>query len=289
MLDLTTVLREELQSNKRKPDGLLHASSHLTGSLRHVQLELAGAPRIEESLVRQMPLVMGNALHTFLHEALRKRGAAYMGEVDVTEGCPEGWGGTADILQWNTGAEQFQLLDVKTMRGEGIYYLSEGPKIEHVWQVSMYYHALVVMGLPMNYDIGVYYLPKNEVRGKDVEPTLVMFEPLTRATVYAEANRRIRRVDEYLNSLGVLSFPNYITDALEPVQERVQKITFDKKTETYDVKLTPHWSTMYCPFPTELCDCREQGVTKIGFYDTDGETYIPRSGFEEIEPNVFPS
>lgn len=34
-------------------------------------------------------------------------------------------------------------------------------------------------------------------------------------------------------------------------------------------------SDMYCPFPNELCNCREGGTTKIGHYTLDG-WYVPR-------------
>jgi hypothetical protein len=55
------------------------------------------------------------------------------------------------------------------------------------------------------------------------------------------------------------------------------------------VKLVPHWSAAYCPFPDELCDCSKHGETKIGMFDVDGSTYIPRKGYEEIEPVVVGS
>ena len=79
----------------------------------------------------------------------------------------------------------------------------------------------------------------------------------------------------------------WITDELEPVQQREQRVYFDRKTETYEVKLVPHWSAAYCPYPDSLCDCSTQSTTKIGFYDIDGE-YIQRTGFEDIEPTVEP-
>ena len=64
------------------------------------------------------------------------------------------------------------------------------------------------------------------------------------------------------------------------------------------MKLVPHWSADYCPFPDELCDCRQQGTTKIGhwrFHETDHHPewaneliYVSRKGYEEFEPELKP-
>jgi hypothetical protein len=246
---------------------------------------------VERKFAQEMPLVMGTYLHEFIAKALR--GTPHMAEVKLDPWLPEGWGGTADALVWDEDERAFALRDYKSMRGEGFGYLNRGPKEEHLWQTSMYYHGARAMGLPMLPDVGVLYLPKNDTP-QHPEPTLLLFEPLPEEQVVAEANRRRARVDEYLDALPEVMPPGdkskfWLTDELEPVQERVQKLTFDKKTETWDLKLAPHWSAAYCPFPDELCDCNLQGQTKIGMFDVDGETYVPRSGYEEIEPEVFPT
>jgi hypothetical protein len=84
------------------------------------------------------------------------------------------------------------------------------------------------------------------------------------------------------------SIEAWLTDELAPVPEREQKIYFDRRTETWDVKLMPPWWAAYCPFPGELCSCRSMGQTKIGMFDVDGTTYVPRKGYEDIEPEVRP-
>jgi hypothetical protein len=40
--DLSEIVAEELAKGRRDNDGLLHASSHLVGPLRHAQLAVAG-------------------------------------------------------------------------------------------------------------------------------------------------------------------------------------------------------------------------------------------------------
>jgi hypothetical protein len=102
-------------------------------------------------------------------------------------------------------------------------------------------------------------------------------------------------VSEYLETLPfgpdelhLMSTSDWINSYLAPVSAREQRVYFDRKTGTHELKLVPHWTAAYCPYPNELCDCSEQGTTKIGFFDTDG-TYYARPGFEEIEPTVFPS
>jgi hypothetical protein len=293
MTDLIEALHAELERDQRPNDGLLHASSHFIGSLRHVQLEVAGAPTIRESFARQMPLYLGQAMHDLVHRALR--GEPAMVEVDVTPWMPAGWGGTADRVTFLPATGTYRLTDYKSQKGAGMrYILEDGAKDEHQAQASLYWHALVKMGLPMEPEIDVVYLPKDE--GREVEPLTVTFKPLPRRALHAEAAFRRRAVEIYMDSLNITAPGNplwpidfWLTDELEPVQEREQKLTYDKATETWDLKLVPHWSAAYCPFPDELCDCSAHGHTKIGMFDVDGQTYYARSGYEDIEPTVFPS
>lgn len=254
-----------------------------------------------------MPLWIGHLLHEDIHRILRKAGVPYMAEVNMTPWLPAGWGGTADGVFWNPDLKAFVLADFKTAKGEGMrYLLRDGAKGEHQKQTSAYWHALRKMGLPLAKAIGVYYLPKNDTRSKEevIEPALLDFEPIPAKELGKEMEHRHGRVSEYRKSLvfGKFSPEDYmndpsgelspadvwVTEALEPVQTRQQRVYYDRSSGTYELKLVPHWSTDYCPFPNELCDCSTQGTTKIGFYDLDGE-YYARPGFEEIEPVVAPS
>lgn len=104
---------------------------------------------------------------------------------------------------------------------------------------------------------------------------------------------------EFLDTCIYLDGPGTLyawdEDKLAPVQERVQKMYWDSKRGIWDVKLVPHWSTAYCPYPNELCDCSTQTTNKIGhwYIDSDHEDYPlryqPRKGYEEVEPLLQPS
>jgi hypothetical protein len=233
--------------------------------------------------------------HEWIHNTLRRLGVPYMAEVNMTPWLPEGWGGTLDALVWHPDLKAFVLTDFKTQKGEGIRWIRrDGAKDDHKLQTSAYWHAARKMGVPLAKVIGVYYLPKNDTRSKEdvVEPILADFTPLPARELHAEMKRRNKRVRSYVASLPKPNprplFPEeFVTDELEPVQEREQRVYFDRETETWDLKLVPHWSTAYCPFHEDVCDCSTQRTTKIGMFDVDG-TYYPRKGFEHIEPTVFP-
>jgi len=299
--DFTDIILNELRRQRRPNDGLLHASSHMTGSLRHAQLDVLGAPKVESELLSEITLATGTMWHEFIHSTLRREGVPYMAEVNLTPWMPVGWGGTADGLFLNPDLDAFVLGDFKTTKGEGMRYIvRDGAKLEHQYQLSIYWHAAKKMfanTAKIAKVVAVYYLPKNDTRNKDdiVEPVLADFEPIPWEDIQAVAKERSEAVAAYKASLGDIHgmynphppVKAWLTDELAPVQEREQVIYFDKKSGTHDVLLKPHWSSAYCPYPAELCDCSEQGQTKIGMYDVDG-SYIPRTGFEDFVPTVKP-
>ena len=315
-IDLNEIVREEVRAWHRPPDGLLHCSSDIVGSLRHAMLTAAGAPRKEQTFVRQVATIIGDSLHKSFEKWLTQRHIPFMHEVSVTPWLPEGWSGTADWVIWSPKAQAFVLGDLKTAKGEAFRWLqSDGAKIEHIYQLSAYWYALEKMGLPLVSGIWIYYLPKNEVMGEATEPILFETDVLPRKEVYSIMESRWELTKAYLESVkeNALEFnrnwsawgpmdmghDGYLTDELAPVQDRVQKMWWSKKTETWDVKLVPHWSAAYCPFTPELCDCSVQGTTKVGAWvwirDGDGIgdepylEYIPRRGYENIEPLVKPT
>lgn len=297
--DLGEVIHTELLKGRRPNDWKLHASSHLTGSIRHAQLDVAGAPQRTNPLLSEITLMTGTMWHEWLHDTLRRLGVPYMAEVNMTPWLPTGWAGTADAFVWNPEFKAFVLIDFKTTKGEGMKFIRrDGAKEAHVAQASAYWHAAKKMGLPLAKAIGILYLPKNDTSNKNelIEPVMVDFEPLPVRALHAEMKKRWGKVSDYVTSLGgepgqevphITPLEGWVTDALEPVQPREQRVYFDKATGTYELKLVPNWSAAYCPYPLELCDCSTQGTTKLGFWDIDGE-YIARTGFEEIEPTVFP-
>jgi hypothetical protein len=247
---------------------------------------------VAEALVRDMPLWIGSLLHEEIHRMLRKVGVPYMAEVNMTPWLPPGWAGTADAFVWSPDLKAFVLADFKTSKGEAMRFIArDGAKLEHRLQTSAYWHAAKKMGLPLAKAIAVYYLPKNDTRGKDelIEPLLMDFAPMPAKALHADMKKRWGRVSEYVEGLPAerSTLDSWLTDDLEPVQEREQRVYYDRASGAYELKLVPHWSTGFCPFPNELCDCSTQGTTKIGMYDIDGE-YYPRSGYEDVEPTVEP-
>lgn len=297
-IDLGEILLEELERGDRKNDGLLHASSHIDGPLRHTQLAVAGAPQIPRSLIDRITLMTGTLWHEYMHDTLRRLGVPYMAEVNVTPWLPDGWAGTADAVIWNPELKAFVLVDFKTQKGEGMRFIaSGGAKEAHKLQTSAYWHALKKMGIPLAKQLAVWYLPKNDVRSKDtvIEPLLIDFAPLPVRTLHSNMEERRQAVEAYRQSIpfdtdvthGVL-LSDWLSKELAPIQPPEQRGYYDRNDGTYEVKLVRHWSADYCDFDSELCDCREQpGSTKIGYYDVDG-TWYHRPGYEQIKPTVKP-
>jgi hypothetical protein len=293
-IDLTGLIKAELDEGDRGDDGLLHPSTHLD-ALRHAQLDRAGAPKKQRPLVDQIVLYTGTLWHRQLGEWLVKNGVPVMVEVSVTPWLPKGWAGTADQIYWHPEYKAFFLTDVKTTKGESLRYrIRSGASEEHILQTSVYWHALKKMGLPLIKQIGVYYLPKNGVRGAEIiEPIMIEFDPLPVRALNKMMAERKGRVDEYLDSLKFeRTHPNlhhgeWLTDELEPVQPMIQRIYRDKASGDNVLKLTPHWTSQFCPFSAELCGCGEQRSYTVGRFDESGD-YTPRKGFENVVPEITP-
>lgn len=297
--DLVEVVKWGLAQERRPPDGLLHCSSDLIGSLRHAQLHIAGAPKLESELVSDIRLNTGTMWHNWLVEKLIARGLTVMHEVKVSPWLPKGWSGTADHLIYDDKRRAFALNDLKTTKGEGLkWVLRDGAKEEHIWQGSAYYHALAAGKFPLLDRFTITYLPMNDTtdRDEEIEPVIMAVKPLDRDLVWGVMEDRWAKTSAYLATLPEawvdedwISTDEYVTEALEPPIARVQKLFWDGKNQRWDVKLVPHWSTQFCPFPVELCDCSTQGVNKIGAWVlNDDLTYEPRKGYEDIEVSVKP-
>lgn len=295
--DLAEIVAEELEADRRPHDKLLHASSHLIGSLRHAQLAVAGAPSIDSPLVGQIRMNTGTMWHKWLQDKLVGLGIPFMQEVNLTPWMPKGWGGTADFLFWVPDAKGFKLEDLKTTKGEGMRFLeSGGAKIEHKWQTSIYWHAARRMGLPMIKEIGVLYLPMNDTRdmNETIMPLEVNFEPIPWDEIQPVAKDRAEAVKAYIDALpfkterqvAQADLSDWVIPELAPVQDRDLKPYFNRRDDKWELKLIPHWSAQFCPYPTELCDCREAGTTKVG--EWAGGIYVPRSGYESYPAPAYP-
>jgi len=295
-IDIVSLLHEGLRGDRRPADGKLHCSSHLIGSLRHAMLDAAGAPRVDSELVSDIRLMTGTMWHRYIENLLKGAGVKVETEIDVTAGLPEGWSGTADWLFWHPEHQGWVLGDLKTTKGEGIKWIKrDGAKLEHMWQLSAYFWALVEMGFPMLKGFAVLYLPMNDTLDKldTIEPTLQECEPIEREIVRGQMEARWQMTQEYLQALADVDARTFIRNSLAPEQDRVQVLHWNKVRGTFDVKLVPHWSAAYCPFPDDLCACSEQGTTKIGEYElveqSPGFHYLARKGYEDIEPELVPA
>lgn len=302
-VDVTDLLRTRLAKDRRPPDGLLHPSGDLIGSLRHSMLRAAGAPTIESDVVSDTRLMTGTLWHSFFESIFGASRLPIMTEVRLDRWLPEGWSGTADWIVWNGEPYPhggFVLGDLKTIKGEGMKFVEyEGIKAEHMWQLSSYWYALEAMGVPLVKGFAVYYLPQNAPMGENVKPSLQEGVPLDRELVLGTMRDRWALTQAYLASIeagphDLLQDPNYyVTDLLAPEQERIQRLGLVRKEAKWEVKLSPHWSAQFCPYEEALCNCRAQGVTKIGEYklalDGPAVVYEPRKGYEELVPEVEPS
>jgi hypothetical protein len=254
---------------------MLHCSSHLTAPLRHTQLYMSGTPTIEAPITNSVRLQTGTMWHSFFETEVLKS-VPKMAETDLTPYLPEGWTGRADYLIWDVDSGCFELVDLKTIKAEGMAWIANGPKEDHIWQVSAYLMGCIRMGIPVRTDKAyVYYLPMNEIPGKRIDPVLTSFTPLSEVMIAERMDDVSRWVKQYLDG-----------DKLADIPKPEARVFKDSKLKRFDVKLVPHWSSMYCPYG-DACGCSEQRPSKLGHW-TDGDTFVYSRGVDEsiIPPKV---
>lgn len=296
-VDLVSLFLQEIELQRRPPDGLLHPSGDLIGSLRHSMLRAAGASAKQRPIAQDIRLLHGTLWHDWFHSVLEKRGVKHENEVPLTEYMPEGWSGTADWVFWSDHYEAWVLGDLKTAKGEAMFWLDrKGAKDEHIWQLSAYWHALVDSGRPMVKGFGIMYWPMNDASSEvTIQPTVIECDPIPREIIYEVMEERWAVTREYVSR--VQADGDFINEALADEQPRVQKLMWNPKQGVWDVKLVPHWSAAFCDYP-DYCDCSTRGQTKIGhwrFYEGDSVDYQNigweyRTGYDiepEVEPTVY--
>lgn len=289
-IDLPHLLSQAIADDQRPPDGKLHASSDLVGSLRHTQLRVLGVPERPRRVASGYRNMTGTLWHKYIESILRDHSVSVETEVKLDEWMPEYWSGTADYIFFHPGYEAYVLGDLKTVKGESMFFVNrDGAKEEHIWQLSLYFWALVEKGLPMVGSMGILYIPfyDTRVESKSPEPVLQEVSPLPQEIVLERAESRSKAVRAVIDGLAR---GESLEDLLAPEQERVQKLIWDGKKSVFNVVCVPHWSAAFCDWDEPYCNCREQGTTKIGHYTLDG-TYIPRKGeeYEGIVPTVEPT
>ncbi len=307
--DVDDLLEAALARQQRAPDGKLHPSGALDGSLRHLQLEMAGAPMEARDPVADIRNLAGTAIHNWFETEVF-RGQPVMTEVKLDRWLPAGWSGTADWIAWDAERRAFVLGDAKTVKPGAIHWAQKGIKETHMWQVSSYFWACVEMGLPMVNGFCIYHIPMSQLlkrEGSPVQPYMAEVTPKPREEVHARMAERKAAVDTYLaecaktrayfaGSLGPSNlYRMWLNDELAPVQERETKHFLNTKLAggpVIDHKLVPNWSTDYCPFPEGLCDCNLQTANKVGHWtiDESGDAcvYVPSAKQEQPADIIAP-
>lgn len=300
-LGLLDLLYDDLAEDEWGSDGLLHASE-LADPLRHVQLRMAGAPRLPKTFAELVVLETGKMWHKRLAQAWERKRVSFLAEVPMQDGLPDGWGGSADFLVWDPKRRGFVLYDLKTTKSTGLQYVHrDGAKTEHIWQTSCYWWALKRMGYPVLNRIGIIYLPKDEdysIEG-GVQPVMAVVKPLDYPRIEQRMLETKAVVDAYLDGLpfghagGMWeTYGDFLTPELADPMPREQKLY--KNKELWEVKLVPHWTSMFCPFEDDLCDCGHNltgdKTTKIGHFAQEGNAWVykPRKGYEDFTPKVKP-
>ncbi len=285
-VDLPNLFLGEIEKQQREPDGKLHCSSDLTSPLRFVQLGAIGAPKVQRPIVQDIRMFHGTLWHEWFHSVLEKTGIDFRYEVKLDEYLPEGWSGTADWLFYHPTYEAWVLGDLKTVRGEGMFWLDkDGAKDTHIWQLSAYWHALASAGIPLVKGFGIMYWPMNDTNdGVDITPVMHDCQPIEQDELYATMAAISESVDNYRTVYAETG--EYLNPALAPMPEREQKFYWNKQQGVFDVKLVPVWYERYCDFDDTLCP--RSKTNKIGHYTLEGE-YVPRKDYEDVTVTVRPS
>jgi len=311
-IDIVQIVEDDLVSNQRPPDDKLHASSDLVGSLRHTQLRFVGAPTVDRELVDSIRLQTGWFWHNHIGNLLVDRGVPVVREFNVTPWMPEGWSGTADWLFWHPEALAWCVTDLKTSKGESIKWKVEnGMSVDHHWQLSAYYYALLEAGLPMVKQVYTLYFPMNNtIKEKNIKPLLTQAPPVPKDEIMEVMKQRYQACLDHQDAMLAErerwsletgehpdSYPtddDVLNDKLAPTIDRVQKLVWDAPKRVFNLILVPHWLTDFCPFDNSLCDCSEQGTTKIGHYEllmVNGGykvEFVPRKGYD-VPPDKEPT
>lgn len=252
MLDL---LSKALISKPRHT-GYLHCSTHLTDIDLHNILDYYEFPRKEPTVDDFTRVTTGTLWHDRVHEIT---GAYGEHEIEVTDGLPDGWTGTADLVEDTT------LWDYKTAKSDVIKYLSYNnskPLEKYIFQVSAYYHALSAMGYFLD-TVNILYIP---IDGGSflIKPVQV----LPKDVVWRQMEKKKSIVDAFKIDEVLPSHPGYNYE-LKTVKSR-------KVHELYQV---PPKYTEWCSF----IDCPCQGMTKqvvASLYFDD--TYEGNKKYESI-------
>lgn len=259
MKSLINVIKEQTLSPRN--DGMLHFSSHLNHN-RHTALYwwYGYPPYQAQPWANTLPLLQGTSIHEQLHRLMEEHHKPYASEISILaedEGFTYPWTGTVDAYTEDEDGRVW-LLDYKTISGASLTFL-DGPKKEHIMQVSAYYHY----GMPNVDKVGILYLPTSQdYKRQWHEPIFYEVQPWPRNVL----DSHIRAVET-----DILIYES--TRMLPPAPQGDFRWKQNKRNKCWELHYRPHYATMYCPWKhldDDPCGCSKIKATMVGTYK-DGE------------------
>ncbi len=229
--------------NTPRVDKYLHFSTDLQNP-RHTCISwVHGQPLVDKPWMNTFPLLQGTAVHEHVHGIMHDASEwNYVSEQPIFLGermYP--WTGTADAYLTNPAGETW-LVDYKTVSGTSLSFM-DGPKPDHVLQVSAYYHFGPTIP---NMRVGILYLPSSpDYKRHWSEPIFYEIEPRSKDEIEA----RMARIERYINE--------YIHDGTLPSAFSGEYV-WKKKYKYWQLVYKPHYTSMFCPwqsFADDPCGC----------------------------------
>jgi len=259
-------------------DGLFHFSSHLTNDRHTILSHYYGIPHTVKPWANTLPLLQGSGVHDYIHNIMSKSSEfRYMPEKPITVGAEYGfrykWGGTADAYVQEISSNDTWLIDYKTISGPSLEFL-DGPKREHILQVSAYYHFGSKVD---NMRVGIIYLPTTpNYKRQWSEPVYYEIIPID----FDYLQERMHSIERLMDV-----FKKGSRDGLPPVERGEYKWKQIKKDNSWEVSYHPHYSRLFCPWKDEevdVCGCSALKVRVVGKTD-QYDSYISGDKEELLE------
>jgi hypothetical protein len=241
-------------------DGMLHFSSHLNHNRHTCLYYWFGYPAYQDTpWANTLPLLQGTSIHEQVHKIMEDYHKPYASEIEIVadDGFDYPWVGTADAYTEDENSDVW-LVDYKTISGASYTFL-EGPKPEHIMQVSAYYHY----GMPTK-RVGILYLPtSSDYKRRWHEPEFFEVTPWPREKLREHMLGVETDISIYLS-----------TQQLPPPPKGEYVWKNIKREKHYELTYKPHYASMFCPWKNLIddpCGCSNEKARIIGRVDYDKE------------------